>query len=58
MSMVVMAHIPLFWSTKGDPNPFKTPDGVAVDQQVNLYVMDSGNNRVQKFDSVGRFVTM
>jgi tripartite motif-containing protein 71 len=46
------------WSTTGDPNPFKTPDGVAVDQQGNLYVMDSGNNRVQKYDSDGHFVTM
>jgi sugar lactone lactonase YvrE len=46
------------WSTKGDPNPFKTPDGVAVDQQGNLYVMDSGNNRLQKFASNGQSVSM
>src|SRR5512135_3221981 len=44
------------WSTTGDPNPFGNPDGVGVDQQGNLYVMDSDNNRVQKFDSGGRFI--
>ena len=46
------------WSITGDPNPFNTPDGIAIDSQGNLYVMDSGNHRIQKFDSDGNFITM
>lgn len=46
------------WSLTGDPNPLNNADGIAVDSQSNLYVMDSGNTRVQKFDSDGHFITM
>ena len=46
------------WSLTGDPNPFNNPDGIAVDAQGNLYVMDSGNTRIQKFDSDGQFIMM
>jgi DNA-binding beta-propeller fold protein YncE len=46
------------WSITGDPSVFDTPDGLAVDQQGYLYVMDSGNNRLQKFDSNGQSVAM
>ena len=35
---------------------FIKPAGLAVDQDGNLYVADSGNNRVQKFDRDGRFL--
>jgi tripartite motif-containing protein 71 len=33
------------------------PDGVAVDSSGNVYVADSGNNRIQKFTSDGTFIT-
>jgi sugar lactone lactonase YvrE len=46
------------WSLTGDPNPFNNPDGIAVDSQGNLYVMDSGNSRIQKFDGDGNFILM
>jgi len=46
------------WSMTGDPNAFNTPDGITVDAQGNLYVMDSGNNRIQKFDGDGNFISM
>ena len=46
------------WSITGDPNPFKIPDGIAIDRQGNLYVMDSLNDRVQKFDNDGMFISM
>jgi hypothetical protein len=49
--------VELVWSITGDPNPFDIPDGLAVDQQGNLYVTDSGNHRIQKFDSDGHFIT-
>jgi sugar lactone lactonase YvrE len=31
-------------------NQFNYPDGLSFDRQGNLYVVDWGNNRVQKFD--------
>ena len=32
-------------------------DGVAVDSSGNVYVADTNNNRIQKFDSSGTFIT-
>ncbi len=32
--------------------------GLAIDQQGCLFVVDNGNNRVQKFDSAGNFIIM
>jgi tripartite motif-containing protein 71 len=36
---------------------FFKPNGIAVDQSGNVYVGDSGNYRVKKFDPAGRFIT-
>ena len=36
---------------------FNNPYGVAVDDSGNVYVSDSSNQRVQKFDSSGNFIT-
>ncbi|HLD58550.1 MAG TPA: SMP-30/gluconolactonase/LRE family protein [archaeon] len=36
---------------------FKFPQGITVDSQGNLYVADSGNHRIQKFDSQGNYIT-
>lgn len=47
----------LVWEINGDPNPLNTPTGVTVDQDDNVYVMDTENYRIQKFDSNGRFVS-
>ena len=38
------------------PSTFLEPWGVAVDAQGNLYVADTWNHRVQKFDSAGTFL--
>ncbi|MGH7205259.1 MAG: 6-bladed beta-propeller [Nitrospiraceae bacterium] len=32
--------------------------GVAMDQQGSLFVVDNGNNRVQKFDNTGNFIIL
>lgn len=48
----------LVWEIGGDPDPFDTPVGVAVDAQGNIYVMDTNNFRVQKFDSEGNSLQM
>ncbi len=42
-------------SGSGD-GQFSFPAGVAVDSHGNVYVADSGNNRIQKFDSNGTFL--
>ncbi|MGB9940270.1 PKD domain-containing protein [Methanosarcina sp.] len=36
---------------------FNSPNDIAVDSSDNVYVVDSGNHRIQKFDSNGNFIT-
>ena len=36
---------------------FHNPHGVSVDQDGNVYIVDRGNHRVQKFDSTGGFIS-
>ncbi|MBY0427399.1 MAG: hypothetical protein K2Q22_17320, partial [Cytophagales bacterium] len=38
------------------PGFFNLPWGVVVDGLKNVYVSDYGNNRIQKFDSLGNFI--
>jgi hypothetical protein len=46
------------WGSQGSGNgQFNQPNGVAVDSSGNVYVADSGNNRIQKFDSSGKYLT-
>ena len=42
--------------TLTDPGDFSLPTNVAVDQQGNLYVTDTLNNRVESFDADGNFI--
>jgi hypothetical protein len=45
------------WGSEGVlPGQFASPRGIAVDANDNIYVVDSGNNRIQIFDTDGRFV--
>jgi len=39
------------------PGQFYRPTGIAVDSSGNVYVVDEGNNRVEKFKSDGTYVT-
>src|SRR5919199_1020478 len=44
------------WGSGGGGNgQFNVPYGVAVDPAGNVYVADSGNNRIQKFSGSGEF---
>ena len=46
------------WGSKGtEPGQFATVRAIAVDAQGNVYVADSGNKRIQVFDSNGTFKT-
>ena len=52
------------WGSEGNedgkfqfPKYVAAPSGIAVDSKDNLYVVDSGNDRIQKFDSNGNFIT-
>jgi DNA-binding beta-propeller fold protein YncE len=45
------------WGSAGAANgQFNGPFGVAVDSSGNVYVTDSGNSRIQKFNSSGTFI--
>lgn len=39
------------------PGQFISPESVVLDQALNFYVVDSFNDRIQKFDSSGRLIT-
>jgi len=48
----------LAWGTNGSAaGQFSFPIGVATDGLGNVYVADRANNRIQKFDRLGHFVT-
>ncbi len=54
----------LAWGTRSPdnvvppPGTFNQPWGIAVDREGNVYVADTWNHRIQKFDANGKFLTM
>jgi len=45
------------WGSKGaSESQFNGPFGIAVDSSDNVYVTDTGNNRIQMFASDGAFI--
>jgi serine/threonine protein kinase len=49
----VRTPLAIFGSSGSQTGQFRTPAAVAVDQQGNLFVADTGNNRVQELASSG-----
>src|SRR4030066_364047 len=48
----------LMWGVLGTGNgQFNEPGGVAVDGSGSVYVADTGNSCIKKFDSNGNFIT-
>lgn len=47
----------MYYGSGSNNGQFWAPQGVTIDSSRNVYVTDSGNNRVQKFDSNGSFIT-
>ncbi|HYR85430.1 MAG TPA: peptidyl-alpha-hydroxyglycine alpha-amidating lyase family protein [Terriglobia bacterium] len=46
------------WGSRGsEPGQFNTAHGIVIDAQGNIYVADSGNKRIQVFDTDGNFKT-
>ncbi|WP_342304066.1 hypothetical protein [Methanolobus sp. ZRKC5] len=46
------------WGSEGsDDGEFNSPVAVTVDSERYVYVADSGNHRIQKFDSSGNFIS-
>ena len=47
------------WGTFGviDPGQFNLPKQIAVDDERNIYVTDTGNSRIQKFTNDGEFLS-
>lgn len=45
------------FGSKGDgPGQFQSPTGISIDSNGNIYISDTGNNRIQKFDSRGNLL--
>jgi len=46
------------WGSLGEkPGLFSAPIGIGLDKDMNVFVADSNNNRIQKFNNLGKFIT-
>ncbi|MHC4508450.1 MAG: NHL repeat-containing protein [Planctomycetota bacterium] len=50
-------HLVEEWGIAGGEGQFMEPQGIAVDGSGNVYVTETQRNRVQKFDSRGKFLS-
>lgn len=54
---IPVKHIKLLFSIKGDKtNPLSLPSDVSVDEDGNIYIVDSGNHRIAVFDDTGESI--
>ena len=52
-TLPIPSPVEVVWNINGEPNRFKNPTSLAIDEEGNLYVLDAGNNRIQVFDGDG-----
>ena len=50
------AKLRSFGTRGSSPGQFRSPMGIAVDDEGNILVADNGNNRIQKFTNDGQFL--
>jgi hypothetical protein len=52
-------NILLKWGSEGsNEGQMNRPAGIDIDSSDDLYVNDAGNNRIQKFDAEGNFISV
>ena len=56
-SSISVSFVSSFGSGGSKNGQFTNPQGIALDQSGNIYVADQQNNRIQKFDSSGNFLS-
>lgn len=49
-------HITSFGHYSAAKGEFRNPQGIATDNEENIYVVDKSNNRIQKFNNKGVFI--
>ncbi|MBN2355701.1 NHL repeat-containing protein [candidate division KSB1 bacterium] len=55
----ISAHFVYAFGAEGDkPGEFRQPMGIDIDANGNVYVVDTGNHRVQRFNNKGVFLSM
>ena len=55
---IAAPYLPImqFGEEGGDDGEFKAPTGIALDQEGHIYVADTDNHSIQKFDKDGKFL--
>ena len=57
-SSIPLKQIKHLFTIKGDKaNPLSLPSDVSVDENGNIYIVDSGNHRIAVFDDAGGFIS-
>lgn len=55
----VLTRVVFSFGSEGDgQGQFRLPGAISIDARGWVYVADTGNNRIQKFDHRGRYITM
>lgn len=55
---ISFTYIMSFGSFGSGPGALMDPSGISIDQMGDVYVVDTGNDRVQKFDTNGNLITL
>ena len=46
------------WTSGDSAGEIQDPEGIAINSKGNIFVADTNNHRIQKFDNNGNFITM